>query len=161
MAWSASLHIPVIPLFHAAARNLIQQTEISKAVSHVLADMETDAKALTPFFRGDARRSIRQLLTPVGSAGVHGQLLGGGDRAPHFVFLERGTRPHFPPPRALEAWAQAKLGDASLAFVVARAIARRGTPALRMMQTAWDAHKGQIQPAVARGMRVAIRQWLG
>ena len=59
--------------------------------------------------------------------------------------VEFGSKPHFPPPDALKAWARRKLGDEKLAFVVARAIAKRGTKPNNMFQDAWDANVGQVQ----------------
>lgn len=47
--------------------------------------------------------------------------------APHLVFVERGRKPgKMPPSKALRPWAEKRLGDGRLAFVVARAIGRRG-----------------------------------
>ncbi len=42
-------------------------------------------------------------------------------------YVEFPTKPHFPPVDALRDWAAKFLGDERLAFVVARAISRRGT----------------------------------
>ena len=47
--------------------------------------------------------------------------------ADYASFIEFGTRPHFPPVDALRDWCAKFLGDERLAFVVARAISRRGT----------------------------------
>lgn len=46
--------------------------------------------------------------------------------ADYASYVESGARPHFPPVDALKDWAAKFLGDEKLAFVVARAIARRG-----------------------------------
>jgi len=73
---------------------------------------------------------------------------------PYDIYVEKGTRPHFPPPKALELWVKRKMlgigghikggrkpsrsasgknAEANeikgVAFVVARAISRRGTKA--------------------------------
>lgn len=58
------------------------------------------------------------------------------------VFAEEGRAPgKFPPRAPIELWAQRVLGDASLWFIVARAIARRGTKGAHMFRDA--AQKGQ------------------
>ena len=50
------------------------------------------------------------------------------------IFVEVGTRPHFPPPAAIEGWVRPRLGVGSdrqareLAFLIGRKIARAGTP---------------------------------
>ena len=45
------------------------------------------------------------------------------------IFVEKGTRPHWPPIAPIEKWARIKLGRPGLGFVVARKIARSGTKA--------------------------------
>lgn len=62
------------------------------------------------------------------------------NRARHAPWLEEGTRhSKMPPPAALARWAARKLGDPRLAFVVARAILRRGgLRARRWMQRVFD-----------------------
>jgi hypothetical protein len=55
-----------------------------------------------------------------------------GPTVKYGVFVEKGTRPHFPPPSALVRWARLKLGAADperAAFLIARKIARVGTKA--------------------------------
>ena len=58
--------------------------------------------------------------------------------------VEFGARPHMPPSSALLLWVKQKLQiddekkAASVAFLVARKIARRGTPARHMFQRAQD-----------------------
>ena len=50
------------------------------------------------------------------------------------IFVEVGTRPHFPPPSAIEGWVRRRLGVTNdrqareLAFLIGRKIARAGTP---------------------------------
>lgn len=61
----------------------------------------------------------------------------------YMTVVERGRRPggRFPPRGPIQAWAGRVLGDASLWFVVARAIARRGTKGHFMFRDA--AYKGR------------------
>lgn len=71
-------------------------------------------------------------------------------------YVESGTQPHFPPVDALRDWAAKKLGDAKLAFVVARAISRRGTMGKPFMGPALLANLpvfySAMVAAVQRGM---------
>ena len=56
-------------------------------------------------------------------------------------YVEFGTKPHHPPSgpnSALAKWAQDKLGDARLAFLVAKAIAKRGTKGQFFMKKTRD-----------------------
>lgn len=71
-------------------------------------------------------------------------------------YVEFPTKPHFPPVDALKDWAQKFLGDERLAFVVARAISRRGTYAQPFMGPAllqnMDTFRSAIAAAVLRGL---------
>ena len=50
-----------------------------------------------------------------------------GPTAPYGPYVEFGTKPHFPPPDALEGWAKRHGLDS--AWPICMAIAKRGTPA--------------------------------
>lgn len=82
--------------------------------------------------------------TPAGVLGIVGSSQASA------LFVELGTRPHMPPVAAIVPWVKAVLGIADpkeikrVAFLVARKIARRGTPAQRPMGRAVEAAQGQI-----------------
>jgi hypothetical protein len=82
--------------------------------------------------------------TPMGVLGIV------GSSQPSALFVELGTRPHMPPVAAIEPWVRAVLGITdpkevkSAAFLVARKIAREGTPAQYPMRRAAQATEGQI-----------------
>ena len=48
-------------------------------------------------------------------------------QAPYGIYIEYGSRPHFPPPDALEGWAKRHGFDS--AWPICKAIAKRGLPA--------------------------------
>ncbi len=79
--------------------------------------------------------------------------------ADYASFVEFGTRPHFPPVDALRDWCAKFLGDERLAFVVARAISRRGTLAHPFMGPAllenMPVFHSAIMAAVQRGIEGA------
>lgn len=81
------------------------------------------------------------------TAGVLGVV---GSSQPSALFVELGTRPHMPPVAALEPWVKAVLGIREkkevkrVAYLVARKIAREGTPAQHPMGRAVAATEGQI-----------------
>lgn len=67
----------------------------------------------------------------------------GGDiivDAPHAAFVERGTRPHWPPEDPIRLWVARKLGitddeeNQRVAFLVRAKIAREGTPPRKFMK---------------------------
>lgn len=82
--------------------------------------------------------------TPVGVLGVVGSSQASA------LFLELGTKAHMPPVEALVPWVKAVLGITepkeakSVAFLVARKIARDGTEAKRPLERAVDATQAQI-----------------
>lgn len=59
-----------------------------------------------------------------------------GTNVEYARFVHDGTRPHWPPRAPMAAWLAAKGGDPANAFLVQRAIARRGTPPKPYLTTA-------------------------
>ena len=57
------------------------------------------------------------------------------------LWVEKGTRPHWPPVQALEGWARR---HGAVAFLVARAISRRGTKAHHMLENALEDNRRKI-----------------
>jgi len=88
--------------------------------------LQSYAKLYAPVFRGLLRVSITQNVTEEGSR-IIGEV---GSGLPYASVIEEGRNPWsgaMPPPSGdLRTWARRKLGDERLAFVVARAIKRRG-----------------------------------
>ena len=81
--------------------------------------------------------------TPLGVIGTV------GSSQPSATFLELGTKPHMPPIEALIPWVKAVLGvepkrARSVAFLVARKIARKGTQPRRVFEKAAAATEGQV-----------------
>lgn len=88
--------------------------------------LQSYAKLYAPVFRGLLRVSIAQNVSEEGNR-ITGEV---GSGVAYASVLEEGRNPWpgaMPPPSGdLKAWARRKLGDERLAFVVARAIKRRG-----------------------------------
>ena len=87
--------------------------------------VEAEAKRIAPVDTGRLRASIATKVSDV-EAVVSPRV----DYAP---YVEFGTRPHFPPLSALQPWARRHGFGPAGAFLVARAIARRGTRARLFM----------------------------
>lgn len=109
--------------------------------------------------------------SPVGVAGAGGGLRGSWDTVfedngltgivgsdIHYApYVEFGTRPHWPPINALRRWAYLKKVNP---YLVARAIARRGTRPRNMMRDAVDTLRSSIWPREMNGLISDIqRQW--
>ena len=63
--------------------------------------------------------------------------------------LEYGSRPHFPPPKALELWVKRVLRVPDeqvkgVAFLVARKISQRGTEGAHMFEKGWEASEQYV-----------------
>jgi hypothetical protein len=99
-----------------------------------------------PRVSGLTARSITSDVasTPAGVLGVV------SSSQPNALCLELGTRPHMPPVAAIEPWVKAVLGISEpkevkrVAFLVARKIAREGTPAQHLMARAVQSTEGQV-----------------
>lgn len=98
--------------------------------------LERDAKVFAPSNEGTLRKSIKTTLKP-----LEGAVLA---MAKYAEFVHDGTRPHWPPydpGSSLERWARMK---GIPPFLVARAIARRGTRAQPFFDEAIEANRVPI-----------------
>ena len=113
------------------------------------------AKLNAPVFRGLLRVSIAQNVAEDGDR-IVGEV---GSGLPYASVIEEGrSSGWFPPPSALKAWARRKLGDERLAFVVARAIKRRGFHAQTYLRPALLAATPRVQAIFQARIIEALRQ---
>ncbi len=76
--------------------------------------------------------------------------------------VEAGTRPHFPPTSGLVLWVKRKLGVSdekqalSIAFAIAKTIARRGTKGAHMFEIAYNQLQGEAQGIVEAEIAKAL-----
>ena len=145
--------IPNTPMFNDAERGRVMDGVFRPIVTVNILKWSREAKILTPVDLGPSKASIFANVTG-GLTGVGQGLRGvtGGTHA--IIFLERGTKPHWPPIKALEGWAQRKLGDRRLAFVVARAISKRGTKAIRMFAKSLE----KLRPEFISSFQAGVRE---
>ena len=151
------LTIPALPLLHPTQARQVLQRELGTAVTGLVEDLATEARARTPVgVSGLLRASIATKVTLGTDAGhlVRGTVFTGA-QVPYAEAVEYGSRPHWPPfgpGSALALWEQRVLGDARLAFVIARAISRRGTRARWMMRDALAV----VRPRVRATLQAAV-----
>lgn len=101
--------------------------------------VEGKAKQLAPVDTGRLRASITSIIRPTQAMVAPTVNYGAA--------VEYGTRPHFPPPDALEGWARRHgFPSAGGAFLLARSISRRGTRPQPYMRPAAT----QSQPDISR-----------
>ncbi|QOR55526.1 MAG: hypothetical protein UMS36scaffold28_16 [Phage 59_13] len=124
--------------------------EIVAGAQAVQAKVINDARSLCPVFNGTLSQSIQPGEIVVTDANITAEVIA---HANYASFVEFGTRPHFPPVDALRDWAARVLGDERLAFVVARAIARRGTYAKPFLGPALTANTATYKRAIIAGIK--------
>jgi hypothetical protein len=73
-----------------------------------------------------------------------------GSNLVYAPYQETGTRPFWPPLSALQVWARR---HGTSAYVVARAIARRGIKPKRFLQRAFDQSKSEVMRILERGVK--------
>jgi hypothetical protein len=148
-----TVRIPNIPIFKSKSVPSIADGVFRPILSRSMLSISREAKLLTPVDQGLSRASIFAHVEG-GLTSLPPVLRGvtGGSHA--IPFLEEGTRPHWPPISALEGWAQRKLGDRSLAFLVARAISRRGTKAIPMFKRSFE----KLSPRIIKDFRAGQRK---
>lgn len=97
------------------------------------------ARTLAPVDTGRLRASI---LPEVRSDALTGSVIGViGSNVDYAPYMELGTKAHYPPLSALEVWAKR---HGTTAFVVARAIARKGIKARRFLQGGIEQNESKI-----------------
>lgn len=125
-------------------RNFIQlkrrngQEEIKKAVQESALTIESLAKKEAPVDTGTLRSSIQ---TTFRKNGMEAEI--GSDKA-YAPFIEFGTSPHFPPPSALEAWAERHGFERGFAFAIAKKISEKGTRPQPFLIPAFEKEKNNF-----------------
>jgi len=122
------------------------QAELTAAMTEATLLYEREVKDAMP--RGATGLTAGSVTSDVYStpAGVLGVT---GSTQPAALFVELGTKPHMPPVAALVPWVREVLGvDAKrapgVAFLIARKIAVKGTPAQRIFAKTLDRLQGPI-----------------
>ena len=112
--------------------------------------VHNEAKRLAPVDTGRLRASITPEVRGDGKV-VQGIV---GSNVQYAAYMEAGTRPHWPPVGALEGWARRHKISA---YLVARAIARRGTKAYRYFEGALERHEGDIRRKIGDAVAGIVR----
>ena len=116
-------------------------------VTEALQFLESAIKQITP--EGAGPMHIRD--TMFGKTVVQGDVVYGqfGTPAIYGASLEYGTSPHFPPVAPIQFWVEKKLGISGseakgVAFCIARAISKRGTPPAHMFEKGFASSEAAI-----------------
>jgi hypothetical protein len=114
-----------------------QVSKLDVPMRQAAAIISRDARINAPVDTGRLRAS---LLPSVRSGGGTTEGVVGSNLI-YAAPQELGTKPFWPPVSALETWARR---HGMVAFLVARAISRRGIRAKRYLQRAWNKNKNRI-----------------
>jgi hypothetical protein len=128
-----------------------------QAVATLMEDItivgERTAKQRAPRDTGALKRSIHSQAKPF-SARIFSNL---GYAVP--VEYGRGRNKRMPPPSALHGWLRRHGKPASAAFVVARAIGRRGIKGRFFMRAAEEAIRAKLPSMMDRTVRAIGKRW--
>lgn len=132
----------------------LHTSPMESAMRQAVLVVERDAKKNAPVDTGRLRASI---TGEVRSEGLFSSTVKGivGSNVKYAPYVELGTKPHFPPLDALQTWA-ARRGMS--AYQVARAIAARGTKAVRYLQRAVESNEKKIMDILGDGVEKIIRK---
>lgn len=142
-----SLSAPALAQIHDAFARApaLAQRELLATMTDVTMLLEREVKDAMPSVSGLTRASVTSDAFSV-PAGVLGVV---GSAQVSAVAVELGTRPHMPPVQALVPWVIEALGvepkrARSVAYLVARKIARRGTTAQKPFARTLERLEGHI-----------------
>lgn len=156
---SAEIKIPNTPLSRGEAAEITAE-ETRAALEYGLVTIQAAIVPLTPIDQGFLRHGVQTSLTgePLNQTGrVFNPLA-------HAWPMEDGRLPGAWPPRGpIEAWVRRKLhvpeGDVrSVAFLVARKIARDGTKAAHMFRDGFNARRGDVLARFAQARANVVRR---
>jgi HK97 gp10 family phage protein len=125
--------------------------EARKAMTTGLLLLEAEIKKRAPRDTGRLQGSVHHTITGSG-ANLTGRV---GPSVAYALFVEKGTRAHYPPIAAISGWARR---HGMSPYALARGIARRGTRAQPFVEPSLQAHRSAIRKLFEQvGLKVSIR----
>lgn len=116
----------------------IAYDELVKTMVKVVFQVSSDAREFAPVNMGMLRSKIGGHVKPVGGMMRSPQGIVHSGGVPYALTMEKGRRPgKFPPLAPIRRWCHLVLGNADLAFLVARKIAREGIQGRYFFWRAW------------------------
>ena len=140
-------------------RGLTRATELLRAAVTALAQSPLGAPSGNAF--GEIADSVaNEVVDEAGRPVGRVYLAPPADR--YGLFVEVGTRPHWPPPGALEGWVRRRLGITGereareVAFLIGRKIARTGTKGHFFFERALRANEARVVAALEEEVARAV-----
>jgi len=143
----------------AVERGLARGTELLRAAVTSLAQSPLGVPSGNAF--GEFAGSVTSELTDASGKPV-GRVFLAPPADRYGLFVEVGTRPHFPPPAALEGWVRRRLGITNdretreVAFLIGRKIARVGTPGHFFFERALRENEGRVVAVLEQEVAKAL-----
>lgn len=111
-----------------------------------------DAKKNVPVDSGQLKSSLTAdvRVEGMGSRRVMGVV---GTNKSYGPYVEMGTKPHWPPLKAVETWAR-RHGISP--FLVARSIATKGTKAVKFLQRSFDDNRATIKDIIGTAVSKVV-----
>lgn len=147
----------------ARAPEIVEQ-EFARAMAETTGMLEPAVKEMTPVGASGGASGLADSITSEQSVGPEGAIGMVGTAYPYAIPVELGTKPHFPPVESLEDWVRVKwhLSEEkevhSAAFVLARAISRRGTPGYGMFHRTFAGKAPEIEAIFAQARDRIVAQ---
>lgn len=134
----------------------ISQDVLKPTTTRAVILVESAIKPHTPVHMGRLISSIHHQVTPIGGGDVQGVV---GTNVDYAIPVELGRPPgSFPPMEPIKRWCHLVLGDEGLWFVVARAIATRGTAPRAMFATGWKESIGAVRAMFDQALKEIVRR---
>lgn len=129
-----------------ATDDIIRQT-----MQAALLLLEADMRKNAPRDTGQLANSVTHNIGGSGLTTI-GEV---GPTVAYWPFVERGTKPHWPPVAAVTPWARR---HGIPPFLVARSIAKKGTKAQPFVRPAWEHNQQQIRDMFdAIGLQISMK----
>ena len=161
ISFSIDFKVPNVPLFNGGGPKIVHE-EFSQALNAGVLQFQGAILPLVPVNNGILRQGVQTSVTGQGTTLV-GRVF---DPVAYAIPVELGSRPHFPPVAPIQLWVRRKLGVPekdvkSVAFLIARAISRRGTKAVKFFERGFQATKGQVEARFERAAAKVVERLVG
>ena len=132
------------------ARQLRKRDGVKRVINEMAIKIQTqaqdNARALGVLDTGTLRESITIDILALGFGAAI------GPEEPYGLFVELGTKKHFPPVQPLEEWAHRHGLEEGAGYAIAKKIARRGTEARPFLLPAYYSHERELEKRLAEEM---------
>ncbi len=132
------------------ARQLRKRDGVKRVINEMAVKIQTQAEDNVRALGAIDTAALRSSITiDTLSAGLGAAI---GPEEPYGLYVELGTKKHFPPVQPLEEWAHRHGMEEGAGFLIARAISRRGTQARPFLLPAYFSHEGELEKRLAQEM---------